>query len=89
MRDTPPPDRADPRDAPPALILRALPRDEERRVGGHKARCRGAGAEPSENELARMVAEFHARGGRVTVCPDAHALPVRNGAGRDAERWVA
>jgi hypothetical protein len=36
-----------------------------------------------------MVAEFHARGGRVTVCPDAHALPVRNGVGRDAERWVA
>jgi hypothetical protein len=35
-----------------------------------------------------MITEFHARGGQVTVCPDAHALPVHNGAGRDAEAWV-
>jgi hypothetical protein len=35
-----------------------------------------------------MITEFHARGGQVTVCPDAHALPVHNGAGRDAGAWV-
>jgi hypothetical protein len=44
---------------------------------------------PSEAEVARAVAEFHARGGRVTVCPTAHAVPVSNGAGRDARNWVA
>jgi hypothetical protein len=36
-----------------------------------------------------MVAEFLARGGQITVCGTAHALPVNNGAGRDADRWVA
>jgi hypothetical protein len=44
---------------------------------------------PSEAEVARAVAEFHARGGQVTVCPTAHAVPVFNGAGRDAQHWTA
>ena len=44
---------------------------------------------PSEAEVARAVAEFHARGGRVTLCAPAHALPINNGAGRDASRWTA
>jgi hypothetical protein len=35
-----------------------------------------------------MVAEFQARGGSVTVCPAAHAVPVQNGAGRDAAGWT-
>jgi hypothetical protein len=35
-----------------------------------------------------MLAEFQARGGRVTVCPVAHAVPVNNGAGRDAQHWT-
>jgi hypothetical protein len=84
-----PPDRAGAPDAPSAILLRAMRHDQERRIRGHKARCRGAGAAPSEAELAAMIAAFHARGGRVTVCPEAHALPVRNGAGRDAKGWVA
>jgi hypothetical protein len=36
-----------------------------------------------------MVAEFLARGGAVTACPAAHLVPVHNGAGRDADHWVA
>lgn len=44
---------------------------------------------PSEAEVARAIAEFHARGGQVTVCPTAHAVPICNGAGRDAQRWTA
>ena len=44
---------------------------------------------PSEDEVARAVAEFHARGGRVTVCPTAYAVPVANGTGRDVRDWVA
>jgi hypothetical protein len=43
---------------------------------------------PSEAEVRRMVAEFQARGGSVTVCPTAHAVPVQNGAGRDAAGWT-
>lgn len=43
---------------------------------------------PDEAEVARLIAEFHARGGQVTVCGTAHALPIQNGAGRDATRWT-
>jgi hypothetical protein len=34
------------------------------------ARARAAGGPPSDNEAGRLVAEFHARGGRVTVLPE-------------------
>ena len=43
---------------------------------------------PSEADVARMLADFQARGGQVTVCPAAHAVPVNNGAGRDAAGWT-
>ncbi|GGG51035.1 hypothetical protein GCM10010964_42880 [Caldovatus sediminis] len=43
---------------------------------------------PTEAEVAHAVAEFHARGGKVTVCPTAHAVPICNGAGREAQRWT-
>ncbi len=43
---------------------------------------------PSEAEVARMIAEFQARGGRITLCPPAHAVAVNNGVGRDAARWT-
>ena len=52
----------------------------------HKRRC-AALPPPSEAELATMLAEFRARGGEVTACPAAYALPVQTGAGRDAGRW--
>lgn len=46
---------------------------------GSRARRRAA-PPPAAAELARMLAEFHARGGMVTVCPIAYALPVQGGA---------
>lgn len=50
-------------------------------LAARKARSEAAGGAPSESEAARMVAEFIARGGRVTVCPPAEELP--SGPGRD------
>jgi hypothetical protein len=38
--------------------------------------------------VTRMVTEFQARGGRVTVCPTAYAAPVGAGAGREAWSWT-
>jgi hypothetical protein len=49
---------------------------------------RRARGRPSEAEVARLLAEFHARGGRATACAPAHVLPIQNGAGRDAARWT-
>jgi hypothetical protein len=60
---------------------------------GHAAaqarRSRAAGPPPGEAEVARLVAEFLARGGKATRCPPAHLLPIRNGAGSDGARWTA
>jgi hypothetical protein len=50
-------------------------------IAAQVARARAAGGSPGEAEAARLVAEFHARGGRVTVCPPAEDGPA--GAGRD------
>ena len=44
-------------------------------IAAQMARARAAGGTPSEGEAARLVAEFHARGGRVTVCPPAGDEP--------------
>jgi hypothetical protein len=46
------------------------------------ARSRAAGGKPSEAEAARLVAEFHAGGGRVTVCPPAEDGPPGTERGR-------
>ena len=46
----------------------------------HKARCRGL-PRPGAQEVSAMVAEFAARGGRVTECPTVCVLPVQNGDG--------
>lgn len=52
-------------------------------IAAQVARARAAGGQPTETEAARLVAEFHARGGRVTVCPEAEeTLPPRGPAGR-------
>jgi hypothetical protein len=45
-----------------------------------------AGGVPSEAEVARMVSEFHARGGRVTVCPPAEDAPPVIGSDRGEAR---
>ena len=40
-------------------------------VAAQKDAALAAGGKPNEADAARMVAEFHAKGGRVTVCPPA------------------
>jgi hypothetical protein len=78
--------------APRAAAPGSAMREQERRtrtVWINRKRFAVAGPPPTAEESARMVAEFLARGGQITVCDAAHALPVNNGAGRDADRWVA
>jgi hypothetical protein len=44
-------------------------------VAAQKNAALAAGGSPSEAEASRMVSEFHARGGRITVCPPADDAP--------------
>ena len=44
-------------------------------IAAQKGAALAAGGRPSEAEAARMVSEFHARGGRITVCPPADDAP--------------
>jgi hypothetical protein len=48
-------------------------------VAAQKEAALAAGGTPSEADAARMVSEFHARGGRVTVCPPAEDTPPGGG----------
>ena len=48
-------------------------------VAAQKDAALAAGGRPSETEASRMVSEFHARGGRVTVCPPAEDAPPPGG----------
>jgi hypothetical protein len=50
------------------------------RIAEQRARSEQAGGKPSDDEAARMVAEFYARGGQVTVVPpveEAEAEPPK------------
>lgn len=58
------------------------------KIAQHSRRCLALGR-PDDAEIARLVADFVARGGRIRQCAAAYALPTGNGAGRDAERWAA
>jgi hypothetical protein len=60
-----------------AVVPPAPPRRRLRRRGPWRR-------PPNESEVARLVAEFHARGGAVTRCPPVCLVPIRNGAGLDA-----
>jgi hypothetical protein len=40
-------------------------------VAAQRNAALAAGGRPNEADAVRMVSEFHARGGRVTVCPPA------------------
>jgi hypothetical protein len=66
-------------DATPATLTRADAYRERFRqaqnIAAQIARARAAGGQPTETEAARLVAEFHARGGRVTVCPQHSDVP--------------
>ncbi len=48
-------------------------------VAAQKDAALAAGGKPNEADAARMVSEFHARGGRVTVCPPAEGGPPGGG----------
>ena len=65
---------------------RAEKRAEVTRARLHVAAQRNAalaaGGSPSEAEASRMVSEFHARGGRITVCPPAEGAPPGSGSDR-------
>ena len=50
------------------------------------ARSRAAVGRPSGAEVARLVSEFHAGGGRVTVCPPAEDAPPGAEGGRGKRR---
>jgi hypothetical protein len=72
-----------------ATAGRAVKRAEVARarfhVAAQKDAALAAGGKPSEAEAAHMVAEFHARGGRITVCPPAEeAPPGTEGGGGEA-----
>ena len=71
-----------------ATAGRAAKRAEVGRARFHVAAQKGAalaaGGAPSEAEAARMVAEFHARGGRITVCPPAEEAPPGTEGGGEA-----
>jgi hypothetical protein len=40
-------------------------------IAAQVGRARAAGGAPSDQQAARLIAEFHARGGQVTSCPPA------------------
>jgi hypothetical protein len=63
-------------------------RARARAMQGRMRRCRAL-PRPDDAEVARLVAEFRARGGAVTRCPPACVLPVRNGDGLTAAGPVA
>ncbi len=44
-------------------------------VAAQREAALAAGGAPSEADASRMVSEFHARGGRITVCPPADQAP--------------
>jgi hypothetical protein len=48
-------------------------------VAAQKDAALAAGGKPDEADAARMVAEFHAKGGRATVCPPAEDAPPGGG----------
>ena len=55
-------------------------------VAAQREAALAAGGAPSEAEASRMVSEFHARGGRVTVCPPADEAAPAGGSDRDETR---
>jgi hypothetical protein len=48
-------------------------------IAAQAARVQAAGGPPSEEEAARLVAEFRAQGGQVTICPPADDEPLDAG----------
>ncbi len=55
-------------------------------VAAQRSAALAAGGAPSEADASRMVSEFHARGGRVTICPPADEAAPAGGSDRDGAR---
>ena len=55
-------------------------------VAAQRSAALAAGGAPSEADASRMVSEFHARGGRITVCPPADEAPSGTGSDRGETR---
>jgi hypothetical protein len=71
-------DNDSPAESPAATTRAEAQRERFRRsqiIAAQAARARAAGGKPSADEAARLVAEFHAQGGQVTVCPTAEEEP--------------
>jgi hypothetical protein len=71
-------DKNRPDESPTAATRAEMYRERFRRskaIAAQAARVRAAGGTPSDDEAARLVAEYQARGGRVTVCPLAEDEP--------------
>ena len=49
------------------------------RVAAQRSAALAAGGTPNEAEASRMLSEFHARGGRVTVRPPSEDVPPGTG----------
>lgn len=77
---------SDTSDETPAATSRAEAyRERFRRaqlIAAKAARARAAGGTPGDAEAARLIAEFHARGGEVTVCPPIEDEPPGTARGR-------
>lgn len=56
------------------------------RVAAQRSAALAAGGMPSETEASRMLSEFHARGGRVTVCAPSEDVPPGTGNDRGETR---
>ncbi|MDO9713121.1 hypothetical protein [Paracraurococcus lichenis] len=68
-----------PDDVPTAATRGNAFRERMRRaqaIAAQAARARTAGGPPSDDEAARLVAEFRAKGGQVTICAPAEKEPA-------------
>jgi hypothetical protein len=75
--------------APPTPEAAAARRQAQRqrmelsqRIAGEVARNRAAGAPPGEAESARLIAEYHARGGQVQQCEPGDGIRLPEEAAR-------
>ena len=55
-------------------------------VAAQRAAALASGGAPSEADAARMVSEFRARGGRITVCPPADEAAPAGGSDHEETR---
>ena len=57
-----------------AASRRAEQQRQRFRIAEQRARSELAGGRPTDDDAARMVAEYYARGGQTTVCPTSEEM---------------